>query len=124
MVLCNLGYVAYRQGQQAHARMLFKESLLLYQKLEEKEGSALCLIGLAGLLASNGKPRQAVSLISAAKVIFDKLDTQLNPKDQAEYDHILEIVRTQLDQAAFENTWVEGQAIRLEHAIGYALEDG
>ncbi len=123
MVLCNLGYVAYRRGQQAHARELFKESLLLYQKLEEKEGSALCLVSLAGLLASSGKPRQAVSLISTAQAVFDKMDTQLDPKDKAEYDHNLEIVRTQLDEASFEIAWAEGRAIILEDAINYALED-
>jgi tetratricopeptide (TPR) repeat protein len=123
MVLCNLGYVAYRQDQQAHARELFKESLILYRGIEERDGSALCLVGLACLLASNGKPRQAVSLISTAQAVFDELDTQLDRLDQAEYDHSLEIVRTQLDEVSFESAWADGRPIRLEDAIDYALED-
>jgi predicted ATPase/DNA-binding XRE family transcriptional regulator len=123
MVLCNLGYVAYRQGQQAHARKLFEESLLIYQKLEDKEGSALCLVGLAGLLASDGKPQQAVSHISTAQAVFDKMDIQLDRLDQAEYDHILEIARTQLDKASFEIAWAEGSAIKLADVIAYALGD-
>jgi hypothetical protein len=123
MVLCNLGYVAYCRGQKAHARELFTESLLLYRKLEEKEGSAFCLVGLAGLLASNRKPRRAVSVISTAQAIFDKMDTQLNPKDQAEYHHNLETAHTLLDKASFENAWAAGHAFKLLDAINYALED-
>jgi hypothetical protein len=78
---------------------------------------------ILGLLASNGKLRQAVSLISTAQAIFNKMDTQLDPLDRAEYDHNLEIVRTQLDKTSFENAWAEGRAIRLMDAIEFALED-
>lgn len=123
MVLCSMGYVAYRQGQQAPAGELFEESLLLCQKLGEHEGSALCLVGIAGILASKQRPEQAVRLISAARAVFDALDAKLNPSNQGEYEHNLATARTQLNQTAFQVAWAEGYAMSLEQAIAYALDD-
>ncbi len=40
-----------------------------------------------------------------------------------ELDRDLAATRAQLDAAAFEAAWAEGQAMTLEEAMAYALED-
>jgi hypothetical protein len=100
---------------------LFEESLRLYRNLEEEEGSALCLVGIAGILASMQRLDKAVNIISVARTVFDTLNTELTPSDQAEYEHILALVQTQFDAATFKAAWAKGRAIRLEQAIAYAL---
>ena len=42
---------------------------------------------------------------------------------RALYEQHLEAVRTQLDPDSFTLAWAEGQAMALEQAIAYALED-
>jgi predicted ATPase/DNA-binding XRE family transcriptional regulator len=120
-VLSNMAFVAYHQGYHDRAREFFEESLRLYRKLEEEEGSALCLVGIAGILASMQKLEKAVTIISVARTVFDIMDTELTPPDQADYEHILAVVRTQLDVTTFTAAWIKGHAIRLEQAIAYAF---
>ncbi len=45
------------------------------------------------------------------------------PVDQAEYDRYVAAARAQLDDHAWAAAWAEGQAMTLERAIAYALED-
>jgi hypothetical protein len=43
------------------------------------------------------------------------------PADRLEVDRYVVDVRAQLDEAAFEAAWAEGQAMSLEEAVIYAL---
>ena len=123
MVQINLGYVMLRQDRHAQAYELFQQNFLLGQKLEDSESCALCLIGIAGVLASQRRPQKAVSLISAARSGFDATDDILHVADQVEYEYILAKARAQLNTMEFEAAWAKGYAMSLERAIAYALED-
>jgi tetratricopeptide (TPR) repeat protein len=122
-VQINMGYVMFHQGQHSQAYELFQKCFLLGQKLGDSESSALCLTGLAGILASQNRPQKAVSLISAGRANFDATDDILPAADQVEYEYILAKARAQLNAMAFEAAWAKGYAMSLEQAIAYALED-
>jgi len=121
-VLINMGYVSYHQGHHVRAMDLFEESLSLSQKLGEEQNSALCLIGIAGILASKQKAEKAVCLISVAQTVFDRMDTQLDPSDQAEYEYSLALSRNQIDITAFEAVWAQGQKLPLDEALDLVLK--
>jgi predicted neutral ceramidase superfamily lipid hydrolase len=46
-----------------------------------------------------------------------------DPVDRADYTRIVASVRAALDEGAFAAAWAEGQAMSLEDAVAYALED-
>ncbi len=125
LILHNLAYVVLRQRDRRQAAAFFEESLVLYQKLKRKHGVIECLIGLAGVAASEGQQAtagRAARLFGAAEGLFQATGGGLAAADQAEYDRYVILVREQLDQAALEAAWAEGRAMTMEQAVDYALE--
>jgi hypothetical protein len=49
------------------------------------------------------------------------MGSQLNPTNQADYDHSLGIARSRLGDEAFEAGWKHGRSMTLEQAITDAL---
>jgi hypothetical protein len=48
----------------------------------------------------------------------------LQPTDQAEINRFETSIREQLDEEAFRSAWEKGQAMSLDEAIAYALDEG
>ena len=46
----------------------------------------------------------------------------MEPADQKDYDHYLEVVRKQLERSVFENAWAEGRRMTLDQVVEFALE--
>jgi tetratricopeptide (TPR) repeat protein len=123
-LICCLGYVVWHQGDLERALALFQESLTLFRKLGISRGIAECLAGLAGLAASRGRPQEAARLLSAAEALLKASGSTWWPADRVEYERNLATLRAALSEAAFAAAWAEGQAMTLERAIAYALEQG
>ena len=64
---------------------------------------------------------RAVRLLSAAATTRDMLGLPLPPGDRAAYERDVTVVRDQLDAAAWQAAWAEGQALTLEQALAEAL---
>ena len=122
-MLCNLGYVALHERDYARARTLFQESLALNRQSKLAAGILLCVTGLAGLVGVANKPQRATRLLGAVESSFRALGLVMDAPDRMEYNRILEAVRAQLDQATFQAAWAEGQAMTMEQAIVYAVEE-
>ena len=112
-----LGQVARRQAAYARAEALLRDSLRLNQELGVDGWTAQCLVGFAGLCAVRGRLERAARLLAAAGTLSAYLPV-LGP------DHAREIaeVRAAMGEAAFAAAWAEGEAMTLEQAIAYALE--
>ena len=128
-VLHNLGHVALRQGDQRQAAELFKQALALHQEGDNDRGVALslCLAGLGGVAAAsaeaNAEWTRVARLLGAAAAGLETAERGISPVDQAEFDHYQGAARAALEPAAFDAAWAEGQAMTLEQAVAYALED-
>lgn len=120
--LHNLGYVAQRQGDASGAAALFAESLKRFQERGNKRGIAECLAGMAGLAALN-RSQWAARLLSAAETQLRSSGGAWWPADQVEYNYNLAIIRATLDEATLDELWTDGQAMSLEQAIAYVLND-
>jgi len=123
VMLENLGYVALHERDYVRARALFEEGLALNRQCERAYGLSGYVAGFAGIIGANGKSLPAAQLLGAVEASYQALGAVMAPADRKEYDHILAAVRAQLDEAAFNAAWAEGQTITLEQAIEYALQN-
>jgi predicted ATPase/DNA-binding SARP family transcriptional activator len=122
-VLNNLGLVALGQDDRPQARSLFRESMALAQKMKDKRGSFWNVWGLARVALAEGHTRRAVQLFAATGRLMEIFGISLDPVDQDDYERDVALARAQLGEEDFATAWAEGQAMSLEEAIAYALEE-
>jgi non-specific serine/threonine protein kinase len=120
-VLHTLGYVLRAQSDTTRAIACFSESLTRYWKMGHKEGSSLCLNGLAGMAGEIGQPVRAAQLFGAAEALRESIGLSQQADERAAYDRSIAVVHAQLDAAAFAAAWAEGRAMSVEQAIDDAL---
>jgi non-specific serine/threonine protein kinase len=119
--LQNLGHVAQRQGDYDRAGALHRQALALNREFGSKYFIAFSLAALAGPVGAKGQPKRAARLLGASETLFESMGIGQQPADRLEVDRYVVDVRAQLDEAAFEAAWAEGQAMSLEEAVIYAL---
>ena len=118
--LNNLGWVALDRGATEQAQDYFRECL------KGTQGSGVlafipnCLIGLARVADLRGQEVVAARLWGAALATAAALSLPLD--GQPEYDPVIAQLRERLDAEAFAAARAEGQAMTVEQAIAYAME--
>jgi len=70
-----------------------------------------------------GQSQGAARLLGAAQTQLTASGASWWPADLVEYEQNLAAVQTALDQEIFAAAWKEGQAMSLEQAIAYALDN-
>jgi tetratricopeptide (TPR) repeat protein len=113
-----LGLAVQEENDRQQAQTLFRQSLALYQAVENKIGVAYALNGLASMTEPLA---QRVQLLSCAAAVLDTARLPMDQIERAHYERTVAAVRTQLGEAAFASAWVEGQAMSLEQAVTDAL---
>jgi len=116
-----LGHLALRKGEAERATALFKESLLLNREVDHRQGVASCLAAFAKVAAVSGNMIRAAQLSGASDALLTEVATPLYQPDRIEHDLNMEIVRSELDDAAVAAAWTEGHAMSLEQAVALAL---
>ena len=120
-ILHSLGYLAIRRGDFSLGRAYFLESLGVQREVENKQGIAECLFGLAVLAAWEATEmeacQRAARQFGAAQAYLDLISVPLSPADRLEIEQATEIVRTSITPEDFSAAWEEGRAWRLEQAI-------
>jgi predicted ATPase/DNA-binding SARP family transcriptional activator len=121
--LSGLASVAYHQREYSRAAALYQESLRLRCEGGEKPNIIDCLEGLAAVAHAQRQLHRAVTLFAAAQALRDALGVRMTPRESADQQRELAVLRTELGEKAFASVWAQGQAMALEHAIEYALAD-
>jgi predicted ATPase/DNA-binding SARP family transcriptional activator len=117
----NLGHVALRLGDTGQAMRHFRDSLLIYQELDNTEGMSLCLVGYAAACPASGAAARGVLLLSVATRLMREHGFVLTAADQLAYEQILERVRAAVDAATYSRQWLAGQSLPLPAAVERAL---
>ncbi len=120
--LHTLGYLALHQQEPARAIGLFEESIAVFQTLGDSHGVASSLAGCAAVLALVGHPLEAVPLLSATHTYMQGSAWRVDVLDRNEYVRTIVAVQARLNEAEWDQAWVEGQAMTLEQAVAFALE--
>jgi hypothetical protein len=113
-----LGLAVQEENDRQQAQTLFRQSLALYQTVENKIGVAYALSGLASMTEPLA---HRVRLLSCADTVLATARLPMDQIERARYERTVAAVRTQLDKATFDLAWTEGQATPLEQAVAYAL---
>jgi predicted ATPase/DNA-binding CsgD family transcriptional regulator len=121
--LGNLGTVAQYEGDYERAESRIKKGLVLIMDLNTKYPLPVFLGILSGPIASRGNPERAAQLLGASDTHLKSMGLGLKPSDQPDIDRYEAAVREQLGKEAFKSAWEMGQAMSLEQAIAFALEE-
>lgn len=118
----NLGFAMLHQHDETQALALFRESMFIAQKSDDKYTIALCLNGFAGTALARLQIEHAARLLAASRALLEFLGVQLEPADRIQYESALAAVRAGMDGETFENAWAEGHAMTQQQAVECALE--
>jgi tetratricopeptide (TPR) repeat protein len=121
--LYNLALVAQTENDHGTAQRLFAEALVLAKELGDEGNIASCFKGLGGVAAAQGEARRAATLWGAAEALVATGEAAVYTYtlDRSLYERIITTARVQLGEPAFTAAWAEGEAMRLEQAIAFAL---
>jgi tetratricopeptide (TPR) repeat protein len=95
----------------AHSR--FREALLLYRAVGDKQGIASCLGGLAATAAGEGRATEAAALLGAASRIRDAHDEL----DLPGLEEAVASLQSTLGDEAFEAAWQSGRTMPIDQVI-------
>src|SRR5262249_38599519 len=114
-----LGHLAWRRGDHARARVLLREAL--GHAIETGSRIWLCLFRLGLLAIAEGSAARGTRLFGANDSFPRKRPGASDPDELADLQRCLAAARAALGDAAFAQTWAEGQAMTREQAVAYAL---
>src|SRR6266487_2343031 len=104
-------------GDYAFARTFYEDSLAMAQEIGDKELIASGLEGLASVVAMQGEPAWATRLWGTAEALREAIGAPLQPVEQADYDHAVTEVRSDLGEEIFALTWAEGRTMKAEQTL-------
>ncbi len=121
----SLGYVAQQQGHLERAAALFAESLVESRDAgSARRGSPVVLAAIAQVAAVRGEAERAARLFGVAEMVDHNLRVHLYAHTAGLYEQGVAAARAQLGDEQFAALYAEGQAMTLEEAVAYALEEG
>ena len=127
VTLAALGRVALAAGDTATARTRLTQAVTVLRDGGQVWSLPLRLAELAQLAAAQGQPTRAARLWGAAAA---QRQTLVGRPPRADEDPLFgtpaqadEVLRARLGDAAFAAAWAQGQALTLEQAVAYALEE-
>jgi predicted ATPase len=130
LALYSLGNIARDRGEVVAARTLYAEALTAQRHLGDPESIANTLDGFASLAAgrtsagnSAASALRAARLWGAASALRAETETALPPNEQRHTDSIMTAAREQVGASPFDAAFTAGQALTMEQAVGFALEE-
>ncbi len=119
----DLAYLYLRQGQFAQARRGFVDSLARLHSDENMGGVHYIIEGLASLATAEGQMERAARLFAWADCMRRKKGGHRPANEQADVEQDLAILRAHLDERTMSAAAGTGQAMTLEEAIAFAIQE-
>jgi len=125
-VLSRLAGIALVQGDRAKARALCERTIALFRQLDDQESMALCLQEWGCMVARRSETAWAAQLWGAAVTLggatqsarpFDLFTLFTMLGEYADYERIIAVVRAELGEEAFAQTWDEGRTMTPQQVI-------
>jgi tetratricopeptide (TPR) repeat protein len=116
----NLARVETREGNLLAAQTHFAEYLALVKdgKIEYYPWDvAVCLQGLAGVMAAQGETMLAACLWGVAASLRERCGIMLTPVERADYEPAVAAARTRLDQQTFAEAMEGGRSMTVEQIL-------
>jgi non-specific serine/threonine protein kinase len=122
--LWGLGVAAWRRGDLDRATGLQRQSLRLWEGLDDRTDPALCLEALAWIAASGRQYERAAVLLGAAAGVWQPTGTTLDSFQEFAGHHrdCEHQARQALGEAAFQAAYHRGLDLPTADAVAYALQ--
>jgi adenylate cyclase len=117
-----LGMVALRQERLAEARPLLVASLQKRQDIVEKKAQISSLVSMVAIWRHEGQWKRCAQLLGGIAALQEIYGVSILDIDDF-HTELRTAVRENLSPAEFAAAWAAGQAMNLEQAIRYALEE-
>jgi tetratricopeptide (TPR) repeat protein len=124
MALSNMGFVALHEGNAESALTLLGEALIVAQEVEDRQGTATVLMGLAGVAGLMKESERAAVLFGVGEAMFESAGVQVAPGDRPDYGRSAAAVRAILGSQVFEDLRAKGRAMTPSQAVSFANELG
>jgi predicted ATPase len=121
--LHHLGRLALDQGDHAAAGAWMREGLAVRRAEGDALGVLYSLAALANLAAAEGRPARALRLAGAAAALSTSTGTVLQPTERRSSERWLALARGAIHPGVAAAAWAEGEAMPVEQAAAYALEE-
>ena len=118
-----LGKVALREGRLEEARACAARSLFFQKQHKSPIGVPYIIESFAHLAVVEAQPQRAVRLFAAAARLREEQRSFPQPLVVAENEQYLTPLRETLSAEDFATAWAQGDALTMEEAITYALEN-
>ena len=118
--LGELATIAIREGRVDAAIPMLQQSLRIHRGLGDLLDTAIDLCRFANVLALRGRAATAARILSSFAAAGETLGTR-QAIAAAMNEETLTAVRKQLDAAAFDREWEQGQALTVDEAVALAL---
>ena len=123
LALHGLGRVAQSQEDYIKAGSLHMEAIAICQELRDQMSAAFHLEALGTLAAAQNQIKRSARLFGAAEALYPPLRFEMSARERAEHDQAIATAGATLGEEAFAKARAEGQAMTLEQAAAYALEE-
>jgi len=116
-----LGDLIWHRGDAERAVGLWRQSLEVRCRLEDRRGIAGCLEHLALALTASGRFESGAWLFGAAEALRTRMGLVQRHDDEAEHTRLVEVAREALGEA-FSPVWADGQTATMDDAVTRALD--
>jgi hypothetical protein len=117
-----LAHILRKHGETDEALKLYYQVLPGWKELGHRAAVAHELECIAFILSQKSQPDRAVTLLGAAQVLRELIDSSMTPAERAEYDRVVAVLRANVNENKFKQLWDAGRALNMEQAIKCALE--
>jgi predicted ATPase len=121
--LFRLGDLARARGDPGRARQPYVDGLKLMRDASELPMVAVALLRLAGLGVDAGRPEWSARLMGTVASWYGARSIRIQHDEHPSRERDLARARELLGEEAFSRAFTEGQAMTLEQAVEYALQD-
>ncbi|HUG30125.1 MAG TPA: BTAD domain-containing putative transcriptional regulator [Candidatus Limnocylindria bacterium] len=116
-----LATIAFDDGRVADAVVMLRESLRIHRDLGDRLDTAVDLAKAARTLALAGRPAEAARIVWALDAVRDELGARRRTIGEL-IEFTLDIVRRQLSDEELQAARQDGEALRIDAALGLALD--
>ncbi len=116
----NLGYVALAAGDLRAAREKFRDAIGEFFQTNDRRGIAECLIGLASVVAAQGRYQDAAKLFGAGAGALEALGAEIWPANRADVERWMQLARSGLGDHVFQEMFANGSMLSLDDALDIA----
>ncbi len=108
------------QGNIAAAGQLYEESLAILREVGSSSFGpivAAYLEGWGAMVASKGEPGEAARIWGTAEALREAIGAPMPPVDRNNYEQMVALVHTQLEEQTFSALWIQGRSTTPEQAL-------